>query len=129
MTLHLTKIAFGATSLAELHGWFANRGPEHRLTTRYLPKRHEELVGGSLYWILKHQFVARSRILGFEQAEGGKTHIVIDSELIDVSPAPRRAHQGWRYLDPKDAPPDLGGSANGALPPDLASELARLGLA
>jgi hypothetical protein len=127
--LHLTKIAYGATSLDDLRGWFADRGPEHRLTTRYLPKRHEELIGGSLYWILKHQFVARSPILGFEAAEGGKTHIIIDSGLIDVVPAPRRAHQGWRYLDPRDAPPDLAGSASGALPPDLVSELARLGLA
>jgi hypothetical protein len=128
--LHLTKIAYGATSLAELHGWFADRGPEARLTTRYLPKRHAELVGGSLYWILKHQLVTRAPILGFEPAEGGKTHIVISTALVDVVPAPRRAHQGWRYLDARDAPPDLG--ANGAgdvLPAELASELARLGLA
>ncbi len=27
-------------------GWFATRGDEARLTTRYLPKRHAELVGG-----------------------------------------------------------------------------------
>jgi hypothetical protein len=128
--LHLTKIAYGATSLAEVHGWFADRGPEARLTTRYLPKRHIELVGGSLYWILKHQLVTRSPILGFEPAEGGRTHIVIATALIDVVPVPRRAHQGWRYLDPADAPADLGAvGAGGALPPELASELARLGLA
>jgi hypothetical protein len=128
MPLHLTKIAFGATSLDDLRQRLASRGAEARLTTRYLPKRHEELVGGSLYWILKHQLVARSPILGFEEAEGGKTHIVIASGLVDVVPLPRRAHQGWRYLDPKDAPPDLAGSGADELPPDLASELARLGL-
>jgi hypothetical protein len=128
--LHLTKIAYGANSLAEVHGWFADRGPEARLTTRYLPKRHAELVGGSLYWILKHQLVTRAPILGFEPAEGGKTHIVISTALVDVVPVPRRAHQGWRYLDEKDAPPDLGALGGGeALPPELASELARLGLA
>jgi len=129
MPLHLTKIAFGAQSLADLHGWFHQRGDEARLTTRYLPKRHAELIGGSLYWVLKHQLVARSPILGFEEAEGGKTHIVISTALVDVAPVPRRAHQGWRYLDDKDAPPDLGGGDGGALPPELASELARLGLA
>jgi hypothetical protein len=130
MALHMTKIAYGATSLADLHGWFEDRGPEARLTTRYLPKRHAELVGGSLFWILKHQLVSRADILGFEPTNEGKTHIVIATALVDVLPVPRRAHQGWRYLDPKDAPPDLGSVIGGeALPPELASELARLGLA
>lgn len=131
MPLHLTKVAYGAQSLEELHTWFANRGEEARLTTRYLPKRHEEIVpGGSLFWIYKHQLVARSPILRFEDAENGKTHIVISPRLIDVLPVPRRAHQGWRYLDDKDAPRDLGAGedASAAMPGRLASELARLGL-
>jgi hypothetical protein len=74
--------------------------------------------------------VARSAILGFEEADGGKTHIVIASDLIPVMPSPKRAHQGWRYLEGKDAPRDLaGGEAGGdALPIDLAAELGRLGL-
>lgn len=131
MALHLTKVAYGAQSLEELHGWFTTRGDEARLTTRYLPKRHEEIAGqGSLYWIYKHQLVARSPILRFEEAEQGKTHIVISTRLIDVMPRPRRAHQGWRYLEDQDAPSDLGGeSAIGeTIPGGLASELARLGL-
>ncbi|QCI94554.1 DUF1489 family protein [Novosphingobium sp. EMRT-2] len=127
--LHMTKVAYGAQSLAEVHAWFARRGPEARLTTRYLPKRHAEMVGGSLFWVLKHQLVARSPILGFEEAEGGKTHIVISTQLIDVHPVPRRAHQGWRYLEDKDAPRDLAmGEAGEALPAGLAGELAKLGL-
>ena len=130
MALHLTKVAYGAKSLAEMHGWFAERGEAHRLTTRYLPKRHAELVGGSLFWILKHALVARSPILGFEEAEGGRTHIVISTRLIDVHPIPRRAHQGWRYLAAADAPRDLGeGEAAGEIMPGrLVGELARLGL-
>lgn len=129
MPLHLTKVAYGATSLEEMMGWFANRGDEAKLTTRYLPKRHQEMVGGSLFWILKHQLVARSAILGFTEAEGGKTHIVIDTKLHLVRPVPRRAHQGWRYLEDKDAPPDLGGEVEGeVLPGGLAMELGKLGL-
>lgn len=135
MALHLTKVAYGAQSMEEMHGWFADRGDEARLTTRYLPKRHDEIMAdgpgsSSLFWIYKHQLVARSPILGFAEAEGGKTHIVISTRLIDVLPVPRRAHQGWRYLDAKDAPQDLGGSGAGGdmLPGRLASELARLGL-
>ncbi|MBO9581721.1 MAG: DUF1489 domain-containing protein [Sphingobium sp.] len=129
MPLNLTKVAYGATSLDDLMGWFATRGEEAKLTTRYLPKRHAEMVGGSVFWILKHQLVARSEILRFEDAENGKTHIVIDPRLHLVSPVPRRAHQGWRYLEEKDAPPDLGGESEGdVLPGGLAMELGKLGL-
>ena len=129
MPLHMTKVAYGAQSLDEVHGWFASRGPETRLTTRYLPKRHAEMVGGSLFWVLKHQLVARSPIIGFEEAEGGKTHIVLASRLIDVHPRPKRAHQGWRYLDDADAPRDLAdGESADMLPPGLAGDLAKLGL-
>lgn len=131
MPLHLTKVAFGAQSLGELHAWFRGRGAEARLTTRYLPKRHAELVGGSLYWIHKHQLVARSRILGFEEADGGRTAIVISTDLVEVQPVPCRAHQGWRYLEDKDAPADRAGDSAGGeeLPAHIASELVRLGLA
>lgn len=130
MPLHLTKVAYGATSLEDLMGWFATRGEEAFLTTRYLPKRHAEIAGaGSLFWILKHQLVARSPILRFAEAEAGKTHIVIHTGLIQVHPRPRRAHQGWRYLDEQDAPADLADGAGGdMLPANLAGELARLGL-
>ena len=126
----MTKVAYGATSFEDLHGWFRTRGETARLTTRYLPKRHEEMVGGSLYWIFKHQLVARSEILGFEEAEGGRTNIVISTKLIDVHPKPKRAHQGWRYLEEADAPADLAdGESAEVLPPSLAGELAKLGLA
>lgn len=129
MPLHMTKVAYGAQSLAEVHGWFAARGEISRLTTRNKPKRHAEMIGGSLFWILKHQLVARSEILAFEEAPDGRTEIVISSKLIDVHPRAKRAHQGWRYLEDADAPRDLAdGEAADLLPPDLASELARLGL-
>ena len=63
MPLHLTKVAFGCTSvdfLAERLSLRAEAGPVF-LTTRYLPKRHEEIMGqGSLFWIIKHQLIARS---------------------------------------------------------------------
>ncbi len=131
MALHLTKVAYGAQSLEELHSWFQTRGDEARLTTRYLPKRAEEIQGGgSLFWIYKHQLVARSPILRFEEAEGGKTNIIIAARLIDVYPQPKRAHQGWRYLAGEDAPRDLadGEVAGDAMPGKLAGDLARLGL-
>lgn len=134
MPLHLTKVAFGAASvdlLAERLRARAVSGPVF-LTTRYLPKRHEEVAGqGSLYWIIKHQLVARSPILRFGEAEGGRVAIHIDPELRLVLALPRRAHQGWRYLEAGDAPADLGGAAGegiAALPPALAAELSALAL-
>ena len=44
---------------------------------------------------------------------------------------PKRAHQGWRYLEPADAPTDLAeGGSNGveALPAGLVRELQGLWL-
>ena len=130
MTLHLTKVAFGAKSLEDMKSWFATRGDEALLTTRYMPKRHAEMSGGSLFWIFKGQLVMRSPILRFEPTDAGKTHIVIAAKLIDLYPIPRRAHQGWRYLEDTDAPRDLaeGEDPGEAMPGRLAGELAKLGL-
>jgi len=135
MPLSMTKVAFGAQSLDEVRGWFAEGGRRGgdavtRLTTRYLPKRHAEMIGGSVYWILKHQLVARSTILGFEEAEGGRTAILISTRLVEVHPRPRRAHQGWRYLEDADAPRAGEKDASGVteLPPQLYGRLAALAL-
>ncbi len=131
MALHLTKVAFGTTGVDHLRERLALRGLDGpvALTTRYLPKRHEEISGrGSLFWILKHQLVARSPILGFAEAEGGRTAILLDPALVQVVPQAKRAHQGWRYLVAADAPADLGSGDMASLPPELAGKLAELGL-
>ena len=131
MALHLTKVAFGTTGVDHLRERLALRGLDGpvALTTRYLPKRHAEIAGqGSLFWILKHQLVARSPILGFAEAEGGRTAILLDPALVQVVPQAKRAHQGWRYLEGADAPADLGTGDMASLPPDLAGKLAELGL-
>lgn len=128
--LHLTKVAFGCTSLEHLSERIAARGDVVRLTTRYRPKRWEEIVGGSLFWILKHRLVGRSEIIGFDDAEGGKTDIVVKARVIATVAQPKRAHQGWRYLEAADAPADLGAGVEGAdeLPAALAGELTAMGL-
>ncbi|MGY4395000.1 hypothetical protein ACVWZA_000161 [Sphingomonas sp. UYAg733] len=133
MPLHLTKVAFGATSLDHLAERLlvrAETGPVF-LTTRYLPKRHEEIIGGgSLFWIIKHQLVARSPILHFGDAEGGKVAIHIDPKLVLTHARPKRAHQGWRYLEDADAPVDLGVDevAGDVMPAALMGKLSGLGL-
>lgn len=130
MPLHMTKIAHGSESPATLRAWLESHEGEARLTTRYLPKRTAEMVGGSLYWIHGHVLIGRSPLLGFEQREDARWWIRLEPRLIAVHPQAKRAHQGWRYLADKDAPCDLGGElAEGeALPGKLVSELARLGL-
>jgi len=137
--LHLTKVAFGAASVEALAERLRLRGEAGpvELTTRYLPKRHEEVAGpksgggGSLYWILKHQLVARSPILSFGEAEGGRCAIRIDAGLVLVQARGKRAHQGWRYLEAGDAPADLGGGeaeGTAAMPAALVLRLSELAL-
>lgn len=130
MPLHLTKIAFGSESAESLRRWLESHEGEALLTTRYLPKRHEEMVGGSLYWIHQHAIIGRSPLLGFAQREDGKWWIRLEPRLIAVQPLGRRAHQGWRYFADEDAPGDLGGAITegDVMPGKLISELTRLGL-
>lgn len=130
MPLHMTKIAFRAASLRELQDWFDGKTPEKRLRTRYLPKRHEEMLGGSLYWIHEHALVARSPIRGFEQRPDGHWDIVLENRLVLVHPRAKRAHQGWRYLKDEDAPRDLeaGETQGDVMPGRLVRELSKLGL-
>lgn len=132
MPLHISKVAFGIASIDLLVArWKAREGAAFEIGTRYLPKRWEEVAGqGSLFWIVKHQLVARSPILGFGDLPGGRTAIRLDARLVLVEARPKRAHQGWRYLEHEDAPRDLGSGSEGvgALPPELIGRLAELAL-
>ncbi|HEY8591950.1 MAG TPA: DUF1489 family protein [Sphingomicrobium sp.] len=127
----MTKVAFACRDLAALQQRVASRaaGSELRVPTRMRPKRASELVGGNLYWIVKHRIVGGNEILRFEDREDGRIDIVCCAELVSVSPLFRRAHQGWRYLEESEAPAtDDDGSGIGALPPQLYGRLAALAL-
>ena len=130
MPLSMTKIAYRTGALDNLREW-VEAGPEALMTTRYCPKRHEEMIGGSLYWIIEHAIVARSEILGFEQRPDARWTIRLAPKLVLVHPRAKRAHQGWRYLAEEDAPLDLpeGTAAGEVLPGRLVRELSKLGLA
>lgn len=136
MPLNMTKIAYRSESPVTLRKWLeahkdnGQTDGEARLTTRYLPKRHEEMVGGSLYWIHAKKIVGRSPIIGFMDNGQGRQWIRLEPRLIAVQPIPKRAHQGWRYLEDKDAPLDLADGAEGAeeMPAEMLGELASLGL-
>jgi hypothetical protein len=131
--LHISKVAVGCGHVDALR-----RRQESRLrdghvpiVTRFRPKRADELIGGSIYWIIKHRVSVRQAILGFGEDESdGRTIIRLHPLLVPVRAQPKRAHQGWRYLPVEDAPPDLDGDGGGiaALPPRLAEQLAVLAL-
>ena len=60
----------------------------------------------------------------------GRCKLWLDGEVLAVAPRPMRPFQGWRYYQPKDAPPDLDESQPGfaEMPEGLRRELAALGL-
>ena len=137
MTVHLIKLCVGISDVEELAEWQALRRRQARRVyhvTRMVPTRAAELVdGGSMYWVIRGVVLVRQRIEAVERytdEEGiGRCKLVFDPELVPVRPVPRRAFQGWRYLDPADAPPDLPPARAGdELPPKLRAELAALGL-
>ena len=130
-TLHLTKVAFGCRTIEALEKRVAarSRDGDVRVVTRMRPKRADELVGGSIYWIVKHRMVACQRILRLEDRSDGRIDIVCSAELVLIPPAPRRAHQGWRYLDQSSAPSaEADASGLSDLPPRLYGKLATLAL-
>ena len=129
--LHLTKVAFGCRTIEALEKRVAarTRDGEVRIATRMRPKRSDELIGGSIYWIIKHRLVACQQILRLDDRNDGRIDIVCSGDLILIPPSPRRAHQGWRYLEDDSAPSatgDLSGIAD--LPPRLYGKLATLAL-
>ena len=115
-SLHMSKVAVSCASLETLRRRLESRVRDGvvPIVTRFRPKRADELVGGSIYWIVKHRIAARQEILGFDiRKSDRKTIIRLDPKLVTVRALAKRAHQGWRYLDAADAPPDLGEGADG----------------
>jgi hypothetical protein len=138
MTLHLLKLAFGCADVAALRAAQAERRtirggrPAVLGFTRRMPARRESVLdGGSLYWIVRGSIAVRQPVLDLVAAEeeGGRTfcRLVLDPALVALRPRPHRAIQGWRYLEPRDAPPDAG-PGESDLPDALQAELRSLGL-
>ena len=144
MSLHLIKLCVGCDSVKDLRDWIREKLEEkkrrklpleHWHITRMVPKRADELTdGGSLYWVIRGQIMCREKIAAvrpFVDKEGvGRCRLALVPKVILVEPRPYRAFQGWRYLEPKDAPRDLDRAAPGArdMPEDMRRELRQLGL-
>ncbi|MGH7072915.1 MAG: DUF1489 family protein [Stellaceae bacterium] len=138
MPLHLIKLAVGVEDLKDLAAIQKQRRRErgrYAFFTRNMPKRVEELLdGGSIYWVVKGQIRARQRLKRFHQHadDAGRPYVIVEyqARIVPVRPRRMRPFQGWRYLEPGNAPPDLvpGAKGDDTLPDALADELRELGL-
>lgn len=138
--VNLLKLCVGAESVEDLADWQAQNASRWPAgcalhVTRMWPKREAEILGGgSLYWVIRGAVLCRQRLVGLERVTGedgiSRCALVLDRTIHRTEAAPRRPFQGWRYLDPADAPRDLtaGRQVDDRLPPDLAQALAEIGL-
>ena len=141
--IHMIKLCVGVATLEELEGyraerahwWGADYGENvHVHRTRTRPKRAPEMEGAaSIYWVISGVIRCRQPILKLAEAVDSEglpcCDIIMAPDMVRTVPRQRGPFQGWRYLTPVDAPPDLGASGfaeEGS--PELAVELARLGL-
>ncbi|MFP6748680.1 MAG: DUF1489 domain-containing protein [Alphaproteobacteria bacterium] len=151
MTVHIVKLCVGADSIEQLATFQANRRAraeargepgENIHRTRNRPRRDTEVLdGGSIYWIIKGFIRVRQPIVRLDELhddeEAKRCGLVLGPELVRTELHARRPHQGWRYLESKDAAPDLpehlqaghwDPAAHDGPPPEMAAELRALGL-
>lgn len=128
----MVKLCVGADDVADLEDWqkrVMQSYPKPVHHTRMLPKRGEELTqGGSIYWVIKGLIQVRQPIVEVKTItdRGGRKacELVFDPTLVPVEPTPKRPFQGWRYLQPGDAPADLkSGSGTIEMPAKLRAHL------
>jgi hypothetical protein len=113
--LHLTKLAVGVRDTDHLHELQAERMLDHaplRHRTRNFPRRRTDVLdGGSMYWVISGTMMARQRIVDIIEDRRDDltpcTSLILDPELVPLVGRPTRPFQGWRYLDPDGAPPDM----------------------
>lgn len=142
MPLHIMKLCVGCASIDELVAWIdftlaqkrtLGAAAEQLHTTRMVPRRIGKLHDdSSLYWVIKGSIQCRQRLIDirrFTDKEGiNRCHLVLEPKVITTEWQPRRAFQGWRYLNAEDAPCDESGKTKNDLPASLRQELAELGL-
>ena len=134
MALHMIKLCVGADTIEDLVDWrraHSRPGEPWILRTRQTPKRAAEMVdGGSVYRVFRGVILCRQAILAVDTVGAGpaaRCEVTLSEEIVRVTPTPRRAFQGWRYLEVRDAPEDLALDAFGEAPPELARQLRELG--
>jgi hypothetical protein len=132
MALHMIRLCVGCDTIDDLLDWHRDGSRPWLLHTKMTPKRGAELIdGGSIYRIFKGMILCRQKIIGIRTVGEGvaaRCEIELDPQIVRVAPTPRRAFQGWRYFEEKDAPPDLDTAADGEIPTELARQLREAGV-
>jgi hypothetical protein len=127
----MIKLCVGCDTVQDLLDWHADGHDDWIMRTRQTPKRAAELMdGGSLYRVFKGMILCRQRIELIETVGEGvnaRCEVTVAPEVILTAPTPRRAFQGWRYLQEREAPPDLSTYDEAAAPPELARQLREIG--
>lgn len=138
--INLVKLSVGTESLDDLMTWQQQRSKQlkdgqYYHVTRMWPKREDELLaGGSIFWVIKGVIQCRQQIVDLREIIGQdgirRCGLCLAPDVVRVAATPRKAFQGWRYLAPADAPPDLseGQQHEDALPPELSKALAAIGV-
>ncbi len=138
--VNIVKLCVGEESVESHIAWIAGQKARHPgwqscHVTRMWPRREAEVLnGGSLYWVIRGLVLCRQRLIGLEARQGAdgieRCALLMDDEVIRTEPVPRRAFQGWRYLEAADSPRDLPTERRGddSLPEPLALALAEIGL-
>lgn len=136
MAVHIIKLCVGVESVEDLTEWqekFAQTYGKIFHRTRMMPKRKDELLdGGSIYWVIKGVILVRQALTDIREKTTNdgikRCDLILDPTLIPVTPTPRRAFQGWRYLRGDEAPADLSAGKTQILdlPPKMRADLAEL---
>jgi hypothetical protein len=144
MTLHILKLCVGCDSVEELADWQRRRlaalrqaDPKAELmhVTRQTPRREGFAPGSSIYWVIGGFIRVKQKITALREVRGTdgilRCGLVLDPGLVATEPVPRRAFQGWRYLDASEAPASLtpgAAAADAAIPPAMRQALTELQL-
>ena len=117
--MHMIKLVVGSATIDEFSAYqdrnlinFEGQ-KANGVITRQFPKRAEDILknNGSMYRVIKNVIQFHQRIIGFKKFEhpekGRMCLIACAPDIIRTRPTPRRPFQGWRYLEPENAPADL----------------------
>ncbi len=137
--LHIVKLSVGIRDIAHLRAVQLARAaisPPLRHQTRNAPRRRDELLdGGSIYWVIAGAVLVRQKLVDIIEDRWDDDTIcaglVLDPILVPVAATPMRAFQGWRYLQPEAAPPDIDADnpeIGQDMPVSLRQSLRKLGL-
>lgn len=129
MSVNILKPALRVNDVYEFAGrqrqWYMDyRGQiVYPVWTSRKPAREKELLeGGSVFWIVKKQIQCRQSIIAIEPYEGAEGEkpsylILCETQLMRTQMQKKKPFQGWRYLEPDNAPADIAEIHIGDEPP------------